>query len=77
MKPQLSLVVPVYNEAGNLAPLVRTAAQTLATLGRSHEIILVNDGSTDGTAEEIAACVRFLCIEGGFFTGSPETPLRR
>lgn len=55
MKPQLSLVVPVYNEAGNVAPLVRTAAETLGQLGRSHEIILVNDGSTDGTADEIAA----------------------
>ncbi len=55
MKPQLSLVIPVYNEAGNLDPLVRAAAETLASLGRSHEIILVNDGSTDGTADEIAA----------------------
>ena len=27
-----------------------------------------------GTAEEIAACVRFLCIEGGFFTGSQLSP---
>lgn len=55
MKPQLSLVVPVYNEAGNIGPLMRTAAETLRQLGRSHEIILVNDGSTDRTAEEIAA----------------------
>ena len=58
MKPQLSLVVPVYNEAGNLSPLVQAAAATLASLGRSHEIILVNDGSTDGTADEIAALAR-------------------
>jgi dolichol-phosphate mannosyltransferase len=58
MKPQLSLIVPVYNEAGNVAPLVRAAAETLAALGRSHEIILVNDGSTDGTADEIAALAR-------------------
>jgi glycosyltransferase involved in cell wall biosynthesis len=55
MKPELSLVVPVYNEAGNLTPLIRSAAATLQALHRPHEIILVNDGSTDGTADEIAA----------------------
>ena len=55
MTPQLSLVVPVYNEAGNILPLVAASADALAPLGRPFEIILVNDGSTDGTAAEIAA----------------------
>jgi len=55
MKPALSLVIPVYNEAGNITPLVTSAIDVLAGLGRSFEIILVNDGSTDDTAAEIAA----------------------
>ncbi|HUR56380.1 MAG TPA: glycosyltransferase family 2 protein, partial [Opitutaceae bacterium] len=55
MTPQLSLVVPVYNEAGNVLPLVAASVDALAPLGRAFEIILVNDGSTDGTAAEIAA----------------------
>ena len=54
MTPQLSLVVPVFNEAGNILPLVGSAAAVLADLRRPFEIILVNDGSTDGTAGEIA-----------------------
>ena len=52
--PQLSLVVPVYNEAGNILPLVGSAVDVLRALGRPFEIILVNDGSTDSTADEIA-----------------------
>ena len=53
--PRYSLVVPFYNEAGNIPPLL---AETLAVL-RAHaldfEAILVNDGSTDDTARELAA----------------------
>lgn len=52
--PQLSLVVPVYNEAGNILPLVAGAVDVLRAEGRPFEIILVNDGSTDNTAAEIA-----------------------
>lgn len=55
MKPVVSLVIPLYNEEGNILPLAETAATVLAGLGRPHEIILVDDGSTDGTAAEIAA----------------------
>ena len=54
MTPQLSLVVPVYNEAGNILPLAASAAEVLRGLGRPFEIIFVNDGSTDSTAAEIA-----------------------
>ncbi|MEO6244972.1 MAG: glycosyltransferase family 2 protein [Opitutaceae bacterium] len=54
MTPQLSLVIPVYNEAGNILPLAARAAEVLRALGRPFEIIFVNDGSTDGTATEIA-----------------------
>jgi dolichol-phosphate mannosyltransferase len=52
--PQLSLVVPVYNEAGNILPLVASSVDVLRALGRSFEIIMVNDGSTDQTGAEIA-----------------------
>lgn len=55
MTPAISLVIPLYNEAGNILPLVGSAVAVLAELGRDYEIILVNDGSTDGTADEIAA----------------------
>ena len=51
--PAVSVVVPVRNEAGNIAPLVEEIAQALN--GRwSFEIVYVNDGSTDGTGVELS-----------------------
>jgi glycosyltransferase involved in cell wall biosynthesis len=47
------LVVPVYNEAGNILPLAEKSVEVLRALGRPFEMILVNDGSTDATADEI------------------------
>ena len=49
--PALSLVVPVYNEAENLPLLWREIDAVLAKLGRTAEIIIVDDGSTDGSAD--------------------------
>lgn len=53
--PELSLVIPVYNEAGNILPLAERCVEVLRGLGRSFEVLYVNDGSTDATAAEIAA----------------------
>ena len=53
-RPQLSVVVPVYNESENVAGTVAAIEQALAPTGRTFEIVLVNDGSTDDTAERIA-----------------------
>jgi dolichol-phosphate mannosyltransferase len=50
--PAVSVVVPVRNEAGNVAPLV--AEITVALEGRwPFEVIYVNDGSNDGTEAEL------------------------
>src|SRR5262245_66474473 len=50
--PAVSIVVPVRNEAGNVAPLVDEIAAALGK-GPSFELIYVNDGSTDRTASEL------------------------
>ena len=55
MTPHLSLVIPVYNEAGNILPVLAGVMPVLATRTPDFEVIVVNDGSTDGTADEIAA----------------------
>lgn len=44
----LSVVVPLYNERDNLAPLHRDLRQVLEPLGKSYEMIFVDDGSSDG-----------------------------
>ena len=49
----LSLVIPVYNERDNLDPLVREIGATLQGTGRAYEILMVDDGSTDGSGGEI------------------------
>jgi dolichol-phosphate mannosyltransferase len=55
MTPHLSLVIPVYNEAGNIISVVGGAISILTARGQEFEVIVVNDGSTDGTADEVAA----------------------
>ena len=49
MKPELTIVIPVYNEAENLIPLHRRLTGVLQSLQRSYELIFVDDGSTDGS----------------------------
>jgi glycosyltransferase involved in cell wall biosynthesis len=50
---ELSVVIPVYNEAGNILPLHGEIRKTLGSLGKTHEIIYINDGSTDASLDEL------------------------
>jgi dolichol-phosphate mannosyltransferase len=50
--PEISVVVPVRNEAGNVAPLIAEIAAALQ--GRVFEIVYVNDGSSDATEGELS-----------------------
>jgi len=49
--PEISIVVPLFNEQENIAELYRRLSQSLTALGRSFEMILVNDGSRDATPQ--------------------------
>lgn len=51
----LSVVIPVYNEAENIGPLHEELAAVLAPTGLSYEIVLVDDGSSDGTFDILSA----------------------
>src|SRR3989475_3134697 len=51
--PRLSIVVPLFNEAGTIAELHRRLAAVLFLIGLPSEIIYVDDGSSDGTAEAL------------------------
>jgi len=47
----LSVVVPIYNEAENLRPLCQRIHEALASTGWMYEVVIVDDGSTDGSAQ--------------------------
>lgn len=49
----ISVVIPVYNEEQSLQPLYETLTASLNQLGQSYEILFVDDGSRDGSFNEI------------------------
>lgn len=51
----LAVVMPAYNESGCIVRVVRSWLQTLSGEGIDYRMIVINDGSTDGTAAELAA----------------------
>jgi glycosyltransferase involved in cell wall biosynthesis len=56
--PELSVVIPIYNEAPNLEPLYREFTETLTAWGHPYELIFVDDGSIDesfGILEKLQA----------------------
>ncbi len=46
---ELSIVIPLYNEEENIEPLMREIEGVLTPLGKTYEIVAVDDGSKDGT----------------------------
>jgi glycosyltransferase involved in cell wall biosynthesis len=51
--PKVSIVIPVYNEQANIAGLVDQVSAALLPTGREFQLLLIDDGSRDGTAAEM------------------------
>ena len=68
----LSVVIPVYNEEENVAPLARAVDKVLAGLSGPSEILFIDDGSTDRTAASLAELIpemprlRVVRLRGNF-----------
>lgn len=58
MKITYSIVAPIYNEKENLAELHRRIEEVMASIHEPWELILVDDGSTDGSTDIIRALAR-------------------
>ena len=69
--PELSVVVPGYNEAERLPPSLEKVVPWLEDSGREFELILVDDGSRDRTLEVMRewearhAAIRARCARAG------------
>jgi glycosyltransferase involved in cell wall biosynthesis len=69
---ELSFVVPVYDEEGNVEPLHAELARVAREIGRPYEIIFVNDGSRDGTLARLEGLrardenLRVVDLDGNF-----------
>ncbi len=64
-KPYLSVLIPVYNEEENLRDLGEEVSAALAALSMTSEVLLVDDGSTDGSY----AIIEELCAKYPGFKG--------
>lgn len=68
-RPSISLVIPMFNEEENIAHAIHVATVALDAHASDHEILVVDDASTDGSAEIVRALaredprVRLLCHE--------------
>jgi glycosyltransferase involved in cell wall biosynthesis len=49
----LSVIIPVFNEAGSIGPLLEAVDEVLDGIPRSSEILVIDDGSSDGTEEAL------------------------
>jgi dolichyl-phosphate beta-glucosyltransferase len=62
--PYLSLVIPAYNEEGRLGPTLQRILSYLAARPYTTELIIVSDGSTDGTARLAQESLSQLATDG-------------
>ena len=63
-KPGLSVFLPAYNDSGTIASLVITSLKAAARLTPDFEVIIVNDGSADATAEIADELARTILRRG-------------
>ena len=52
----VSLVIPAYNESAIVLDTIRAVSARLAELAQDYEVLIVDDGSTDGLAELVRGC---------------------
>lgn len=52
-RPEISIVIPVFNEEKNIAPLYSKIKEEAEKLKRTYEIVFINDGSSDNTESEL------------------------
>ena len=69
---ELSVVIPVFNESGNLDELIERCLAACRATGKTFEIILVDDGSSDSSPEKIEQAAQASGGAGGWRLSEPE-----
>ncbi len=70
--PDVTILVPVFNEEDNVIPLVRSVESVMRRSGRTYEVLFVDDGSEDRTVERLRAegkrfdCLRVMRLRKNF-----------
>lgn len=59
---EYSVVVPVYNESGNISKLNKEIQEVMSKLSKSFEVIFINDASKDGSLEELKSLKNVVII---------------
>jgi len=71
-KCEISVVVPLYNEEENIAEFYARLKNVMEGLGRSYEIVLIDDGSRDGTSQiarkfcDVDSCLTLVLLRRNF-----------
>lgn len=58
MNDSVSVIIPAYNEEGDIERAIKIASRIILGCKLDYEIIVVDDGSTDGTGQKIAKCMK-------------------
>jgi len=60
---KISVILPTYNEAGNIVQLIKAINQQIKKLKLAPEIIVIDDNSQDGTADEVLKLIKKLPVK--------------
>jgi len=74
LEPPISVVIPAYNEEATIVTSVRSMLQLRYP---EHEVIVVNDGSTDGTLSALSAAFRLQPFPPSYYRRLDTAPVRR
>ena len=68
IKVEYSIVIPIYNEEGNIAQLDREIKEVMSRISKNYETIYINDGSRDHSLEELKKLknVKIINFTGNF-----------
>ena len=65
MAPDIAIIVPVYDEQDNILPMAREVSEAMKNVGRSYELVFVDDASRDSTWQKIEEARRqFANVRG-------------